>query len=299
MDSLSSSVSGGSVPGGSVPGSPVGSDISSQSSSFGSAGSARPASVAPHLTGGSPAAPAGSPAASRSSSAGGSVSSVAPAGTPGLRPSSASQPAPDPVLDNMNFPQLSQEGDKRLAAAKEAYTRYGTINIAQQAKEALGSFIDACTANSGSRADMIAALMAIQLPSSAPTDLSVTIQYPGQPSKSLIPPERKQLEDLSRDDIIKCYRMANQAMDNWSRENAQSANALATAQQQLNDAVDALKAVREAIDKKTREMTNRPGSSQLEVQYQEFVDKGVSIHSVSTAEQVEVSGVPGNPSPQP
>lgn len=288
MDSLSSSVSGGSVPG-----SPTGgSHISSQPSSFGSAGSPRPASIAPHL-------PGGSPAASRSPSINGSVSSVDPAGTPGLRPSSASQPAPDADLDNMNFPQLSQEGDKRLAAAKEAYTKYGRINIAQQAKQALGPFVDACTANSGSRADMIAALMAIQLPSSAPTDLSVTIQFPGQPSKSLIPPERKQLEDLSNDDIIKCYQMASKAMDNWSQEYAQSANALATAQQQLNDAVDALKAVREAIDKKTREMTNRPGSSQLEVQYQDFVDKGVSIHSVSTAEQVEVSGVPGNPSPQP
>lgn len=290
MDSVSSSVSGSSA----------GTHIShSRASSPDAAGSPRPVNVPPHLVGGSPASSAGSPAGSGSPSIDGSVSSVAPAGTPGLRPSSASQPAPDPDLDNMGLPQLSQEGEKRLTAAKEAYTKYGTINIAQQAKQALGSFVDACTGNEGSRTDMIDALMAIQLPSTAPANLTVTIQFPGQPSKSLIPPERKQLEDLSNDDIIKCYQMASQAMDNWSQENAQSANALATAQQQLNNAVDALKAVREAIDKKTREMTNRPGSSQLEVQYQDFVDKGVSIHSVSTAEQVEVSGVPGNPGLQP
>ena len=290
MDSVSSSVSGSSA----------GTHIShSRASSPDAAGSPVPVNVPPHLAGGSHASPAGSPAGSGSPSIDGSVSSVDPAGTPGLRPSSASQPAPDADLNNMGLPQLSQEGDKRLAAAKKAYTDYGTINIAQQAKQALGPFVNACIDNGSSRPDMIAALMAIQLPSSAPTNLTVTIQFPGQPSKSLIPPERKQLEDLSNEEIIKCYQMASQAMDNWTQENAQSANALATAQQQLNDAVDALKAVREAIDKKTREMTNRPGSSQLEVQYQEFVDKGVSIHSVSTAEQVEVSGAPGNPSPQP
>ena len=283
MDSVSSSVSGSSA----------GTHIShSRASSPDAAGSPRPVNVSPHLAG-------SSPAASRPPSINGSVRSVDPGGTPGLRPSSASQPAPDADISNMELPQLSQEGNKRLAAAQEAYTKYGTINIAQQAKQVLGLFVDACTGNESSRDDMLDALMAIRLPSSAPTNLTVTIQFPGQPSKSLIPPDRKQLEDLPNAEIIKCYRMASQAMDNWSQGNAQSANALATAQQQLNDAVDALKAVREAIDKKTRQMTNQPGSSQLEVQYQEFVDKGVSIHSVSTTEQIEVSGAPGNPSPQP
>lgn len=283
MDSVSSSVSGSSA----------GTHIShSRASSPDAAGSPRPVNVSPHLAG-------SSPAASRPPSINGSVRSVDPGGTPGLRPSSASQPAPDADISNMELPQLSQEGNKRLAAAQEAYTKYGSINIAQQAKQVLGLFVDACTGNESSRDDMLDALMAIRLPSSAPTNLTVTIQFPGQPSKSLIPPDRKQLEDLPNAEIIKCYRMASQAMDNWSQRNAQSANALATAQQQLNDAVDALKAVREAIDKKTRQMTNQPGSSQLEVQYQEFVDKGVSIHSVSTTEQIEVSGAPGNPSPQP
>ncbi len=283
MDSVSSSVSGSSA----------GTHIShSRASSPDAAGSPRPVNVPPHLAG-------SSPAVSRPPSINGSVRSVDSGGAPGLRPSSASQPAPNAALNNMELPQLSQEGNKRLAAAKEAYTKYGSINIAQQAKQVLGPFVDACTANENSRDDMLDALMMIRLPSSAPTNLTVTIQFPGQPSKSLIPPDRKQLEDLPNAEIIKCYRMASQAMDNWSQRNAQSANALATAQQQLNDAVDALKAVREAIDKKTRQMTNQPGSSQLEVQYQEFVDKGVSIHSVSTTEQIEVSGAPGNPSPQP
>ena len=90
--------------------------------------------------------------------------------------------------------------------------------------------------------------------------------------------------------------MAVKAMSDWSEQNAQSADALASAKRLLDDAVASLKAVRETIDRKTHERTQRPGQSQLEVEYQRFVDKGITIHFDSTAEALEATGTP-NPTP--
>ena len=231
----------------------------------------------------------GSPA--RRSSLDSSVSSVdSAAHTPGLRPPATKQPD----LDNMNVQELSQLGNERLDAAKSAYKKYGEINIAQQAQQALQSFVEACTDNSDDRAAMIAALKAITLPSDAPTDLSVAIKFPGLPTVSLIPPDDKQLSDATPEDITKWYKMAMQAMGNWSQENAKTADALAAAKQLLDDAVASLKAVRETIDRKTREITKMPGQSQLEVEYQRFVDQGITIHFDSNADSIEATGTPNS-----
>ncbi len=232
----------------------------------------------------SPPGSTGSRPSSRSS-----VHSVSPAtGTPGLRPSSTSQPD----LNSMDLPALSQLGNKRLDAAKNAYKNYGEINIAQQAQQALQSFIDTCIDNGNDRSAMIAALKAITLPGGSPTDLSVTIKFPGDPSVSLIPPDDKQLNNATAEDITQWYKMAWQAMENWSQQNIKSANALEAAQQQLDDAVAALKATREAIDRKTTEMAKIPGQSQLEVEYQKFVDQGITIHFDSNAESIRAAGTP-------
>lgn len=261
----------------------------------------------PRYDGGSSPAPSGSgPQTSRGSSLGGSPinSRRASVSDPGQPP--ANQPAPDADLRNMEFPQLSQEGNKRLQQAKDAYKNYAEINIAQQARQALQSFVDTCAVHKSSRPDMIAALKAIRLPSSAPTDLSVNIKFPDVPSVSLIPPDEDQLKRATNDQITKWYEMALQAMDNWSQQNAQSADALAAAKRVLDDAVAALKAIREAIDKKAREMTNQPGNSQLEVDYQRFVDEGVTIKCDSYESQIEASNARNrspantpNPPPQP
>lgn len=241
---------------------------------------------------GSPAPSSSGPQTSRGSSPGGSPinSRRASVSDPGL-----SQPAPDADLGNMDYQQLSQEGDKRLQQAKDAYRNYAEINIAQQARQALQSFVDTCVAHEGSRPDMIGALKAIRLPSSAPTDLSVNIKFPDVPSVSLIPPDEDQLNRATNEEIIKWYRLALQAMDNWSQQHAQSADALAAAKRVLDDAVAALKAIREAIDKKAREITNRPANSQLEVEYQRYVDEGVTIKCDSVDSQIEASV--RNPSP--
>ena len=270
-----------------------GSRPNGHSSSFGGRGSPVPGDGAAQIPSPPPSSAVGSPITSRRSSVDGSTN---PSGTSGLRPPSANQPVPDANLDNMGLPELSQEGNRRLDAAKTAYTKYAEINIAQQAQQALQSFIGACTDNSDNRLAMINALKAIKLPNSAPTDLSVTIKFPGQPSMSLIPPEEKQLKDASTEDITKWYQMAEEAMSNWSRQNVQSADALASAKRLLDDAVASLKAVREAIDNKTREQTQLPGQSQLEVEYQRFVDQGVTIHFDSSAEALAAKGTP-NPTP--
>lgn len=238
-------------------------------------------------------------------SSGSSVHSVNPAtGTPGLRPSSASQPD----LNSMDLPALSRLGNEQLDAAKKAYQNYGEINVAQRAQQALQSFINACNNNGNDRDKMITALKAITLPSGSPTDLSVTIKFPGDPSVSLIPPDDKQLKNATTKVITQWYEMAFQAMENWSQQNIKSANALEAAQQQLNDAVAALKATRDAIDRKTKEMTNMAGQSQLEMEYQKFVDQGITIHFDSNIESISAAGTPhpaassapansGNPSP--
>lgn len=275
-----------------TPGSPP----NGRSSSFGGRGSPVPGNAASQIPSSSPSPAPGSPIMSRQPSVDGSVGSSNPSGTSGLRPPSANQPVPNADLDNMELPELSQEGNRRLDAAKTAYTKYGEINIAQQARQALQSFVRACTDNDDNRSAMINALKAIKLPNSAPTDLSVTIKFPGQPSMSLIPPEEKQLKDASTEDITLWYQMAEEAMSNWSRQNAQSADALASAKRLLDDAVASLKAVRETIDRKTHERTQLPGQSQLEVEYQRFVDQGVTIHFDSSAEAVAAKGTP-NPTP--
>ena len=294
MDSVSSSSA--SLPRDSGEYGAPGSRPDGHSSSFGGRGSPVPGSAASLIPSPPPSPAAGSPIASRRSSVDGSVGSTNPSGTSGLRPPSGNQPVPDADLDNMGLPELSQEGNRRLDAAKTAYTKYAEINIAQQAQQALQSFVRACTDNDDNRLAMIDALKAIKLPDSAPTDLSVTIKFPGQPSMSLIPPEEKQLKEASTEDITKWYQMAVEAMSNWSQQNAQSANALASAKQLLDDAVASLKAVRETIDRKTHERTQRPGQSQLEVEYQRFVDQGVTIHCDSNAEALEARGTP-NPTP--
>ena len=294
MDSVSSSSA--SLPRESAEYGTPGSRPDGHSSSFGGRGSPVPGSAAPQIPSPPPSPAAGSPIMSRRPSVDGSVGSTNPSGTSGLRPPSANQSVPDADLDNMGLPELSQEGNRRLDAAKTAYTKYAEINIAQQAQQALQSFIGACTDNSDNRLAMINALKAIKLPNSAPTDLSVTIKFPGQPSMSLIPPEEKQLKEASTENITLWYRMAEEAMSNWSQQNAQSANALASAKRLLDDAVASLKAVRETIDRKTHERTQRPGQSQLEVEYQRFVDQGVTIHFDSSAEAVAAKGTP-NPAP--
>ena len=291
MDSVSSSSA--SLPRESAEFGTPGSRRDGHSSSFGGRGSPVPGNAASQIPSPPPSPAGGSPIMSRHSSVDGSTN---PSGTPGLRPPSANQPVPDADLDNMQLPELSQEGNRRLDAAKTAYTKYAEINIAQQAQQALHSFVGACTDNDDNRFAMINALKAIKLPSSAPTDLSVTIKFPGQPSMSLIPPDEKQLKDASTEDITKWYQMAEEAMRNWSRQNVQSADALASAKRLLDDAVASLKAVREAIDNKTREQTQLPGQSQLEVEYQRFVDQGVTIHCDSSAEALAAKGTP-NPTP--
>jgi len=191
----------------------------------------------------------------------------------------------------MDIPELSQLGEKRLNSAKEAYKRYGEINIAQQAQQALQSFVGACADHNDDRSAMIAALKAITLPSGAPTDLSVTIKFPEKPSVSLIPPDDKQLDGATGEEITKWYAMAMKAMANWSQEKAPEADALAEAKRLLDDAVASLKAVREAIDSKTNKETKRPGQSQLEVEYQRFVDQGITIHFDSNANSIEAGGI--------
>ena len=166
MDSVSSSSA--SLPRESAEYGTPGSRPDGHSSSFGGRGSPVPGSAAPQIPSPPPSPAAGSPIMSRRPSVDGSVGSTNPSGTSGLRPPSANQSVPDADLDNMGLPELSQEGNRRLDAAKTAYTKYAEINIAQQAQQALQSFIGACTDNNDNRSAMINALKAIKLPNSAP-----------------------------------------------------------------------------------------------------------------------------------
>lgn len=233
--------------------------------------------------------------------------------TSGLRQPEPDRPGvTDSQLDNMNFNELQQEGSKRLASATEAYTNYAKMNIAQQARQALDVFIQTCATHSdGNVAELVSALKAIALPAGMPTDLSVTIQYPGQEAFSLILPSKEYLSKAANTgEITKWYNLANQAMGRWSDENIQGADALAIAKQKLDDVVASLKAVREATDRRMKEMTGQPGNSQLEVKYQEHVDRGVSIHFEAKDDLIgyqfggrlpeqHPNPVPGSPSSEP
>ena len=143
MDSVSSSSA--SLPRESAEYGTPGSRPDGHSSAFGGRGSPVPGNAAPLIPSPPPSPAAGSPIMSRQPSIDGSVGSTNPSGTSGLRPPSANQSVPDADLDNMGLPELSQEGNRRLDAAKSAYTKYAEINIAQQAQQALQSFIGACT----------------------------------------------------------------------------------------------------------------------------------------------------------
>lgn len=216
--------------------------------------------------------------------------------TPGLRTGEASQPsagsaAADP-LENLQYPELTRKGEEQLSAAKEAYTTYGQMTLAQQARGVLQQFDTVCQNHNGNISDLVAALKAIGLPANG---LAITIQYPDNPVLSLIPPDEKNLKDASVGDIKKWYQMAYKAMDTWANENASAADALQKAKTDLDSAVATLKTIREAIDRKVREQMNQPGNSQLEVQYQAHVDKGVSISNITDELSLSAHGPVSSP----
>ncbi|KEI70186.1 hypothetical protein GV64_04995 [Endozoicomonas elysicola] len=208
-----------------------------------------------------------------------------------------SEPLDSEALKKLSDKDLLEKGKKKLDEAKEAYTKYGRHKLANDAKEAIRPFIERADQSRSKlmagmdwfreSSELVEALKQIELPPGTPKDLAITIQFPGEEVISLIPPGEA-LKNKNPTQVWEYFRLAFQAMHLQGQEyNNGNDNALSQAEAALNDVTAALKAIRKEIDERElmdNEGADKPKGSQLEVDYHEFTQKGVSFSRVAKGE---------------